>query len=115
MTQTKSMLMRIYTDEAAMHGDEEAVHVVVGRARKAGLAGATVLRGRLGFASGSMVHRHYSLGIGDNPPMVIELVDREDRLRQFVPQLADMHGIGLITLGAVEILFAADHSRKREA
>lgn len=115
MTQAKPMLMRIYTDEAAMHGDEEAVRVIVDRARKAGLAGATVLRGRLGFAAGSAVHLHYSLGIGDNPPMVIELVDRGDRLREFVPQLADMHGIGLITLEAVEILFAAEHRRQGEA
>ena len=115
MPKPKPMLMRIYTDEAAMRGDEEAVHVVVGRARKAGLAGATVLRGRLGFAAGSVVHRHYSLGIGDNPPMVIELIDREDRLRDFLPQLADMHGIGLITLEAVEILFTADHGPKGDA
>ncbi|WP_116236062.1 DUF190 domain-containing protein [Parasphingopyxis lamellibrachiae] len=99
-----AMLLRIYTDDAAMHGDGEVVDVIVSRARKAGLAGATVLRGRAGFASGSVVHRHHSLGIGDNPPMVIELVDSEENLRAFLNMLEDLRGIGLVTLAQVEIV-----------
>lgn len=99
-----AMLMRIYTDDAAMHGDDEVVDVIVGRARRAGLAGATVLRGRVGFASGSAVHKHHSFGIGDNPPMVIELVDSEKNLRAFSKLLEDLRGIGLVTLEKVEIV-----------
>lgn len=100
----EAMLLRIYTDDAAMHGDDEVVNVIVSRARKAGLAGATVLRGRAGFASGSVVHQHHSLGIGDNPPMVIELVDAEENLRAFLNMLEDLRGIGLVTLEKVEIV-----------
>jgi uncharacterized protein len=99
-----AMLLRIYTDDAAMHGDDEVVDVIVNRARKTGLAGATVLRGRAGFASGSVIHEHYSFGIGDNPPMVIELVDAEENLRAFLPMLGDLRGIGLVTLEKVEIV-----------
>ncbi|NCP11728.1 MAG: DUF190 domain-containing protein [Sphingomonadales bacterium] len=98
------MLLRIYTDDAAMHGDDDVVDVIVRRARTTGLAGATVLRGRVGFASGSAVHEHHSFGIGDNPPMVIELVDAESKLRAFLPMLADLRGIGLATLEKVEIV-----------
>lgn len=105
MTISKNaMLMRIYTDDSAMHGDDEVVDVIVARARKTGLAGATVLRGRVGFASGSAVHEHHSFGIGDNPPMVIELVDTEDKLRMFLDELEDLRGIGLVTLEKVEIV-----------
>lgn len=99
-----AMLMRIYTDDSAMHGDDEVVDVIVARARKTGLAGATVLRGRVGFASGSAVHEHHSFGIGDNPPMVIELVDTEEHLRAFANMLEDLRGIGLVTLEKVEIV-----------
>jgi uncharacterized protein len=99
-----AMLLRIYTDDAAMHADDEVVDVIVGRARKIGLAGATVLRGRIGFASGSVVHEHHSFGVGDNPPMVIELVDAEENLRAFLNQLEDLRGIGLVTLEKVEIV-----------
>lgn len=101
---TDAMLLRIYTDDAAMHGDDEVVDVIVGRARRAGLAGATVLRGRVGFASGSVVHEHHTLGIGDNPPMVIEIVDNEENLRVFLNMLGDLRGIGLVTLEKVEIV-----------
>lgn len=101
-----AMLLRVYSDEAAMHGDDEVADVILARAKRTGLAGATVLKGRAGFASGSIVHRHHSLGIGDNPPIVIELVDAEENLRAFVSLLGDLRGIGLVTLEKVEVVTA---------
>ena len=101
---TNPMLMRAYTDEAASCGDQLVADMIVERARDAGLAGATVLRGRSGFGSGSEIHAHHLFGISDNPPLVIEIVDEEDKLRGFVGQLADLRDIGLITLERVEVV-----------
>ena len=101
-------LMRIYTDQAALHGDDELVDVILARARKAGVAGATVLQGRTGYAAGSVIHEHHALGIGDNAPMVIELVDSDENLRAFITLLEDLHGIGLVTLEKVEIVSLAN-------
>lgn len=101
---TNSMLMRAYTDEAASCGDQRVADMIVERARDFGLAGATVLRGRSGFGSGSELHSHHLFGISDNAPLVIEIVDEEGKLRGFVEQLADLRDIGLITLERVEVL-----------
>jgi len=98
------MLLRAYTDEAASCGDQLVADMIVRRAHDCGLAGATVLRGRSGYGSGSEIHAHHLFGISDNPPLVIEIVDEEDKLRGFVRQLADLRDIGLITLERVEVV-----------
>lgn len=97
------MLLRIYTDRNALHGDRRAFEVVVERARRAGLVGATVLRGEIGYGRGG-VHAHHLFGIDDNPPVVVEIVDSEPALRSFVLELSDLRGIGLATLERVEIV-----------
>ena len=103
MTETRAALLRLFTDEDAHHGDQPVAEIVVARARAAGLAGATVLRGRLGFG-GHALHAHRFLGVGDNPPVVVEIVDAEARLRAFASELVDLHSIGLMTLEHVEVL-----------
>ena len=75
-----------------------------GRANDNGRAGATVLRGRSGFGGGSEIHAHHLFGISDNPPLVIEIVDGEGKLRAFMTELTDLRNIGLITLERVEVL-----------
>lgn len=103
MTSIQAALLRLYTDEDARHGDRPVAEIVVERARAHGLAGATVLRGRLGFGTHAL-HAHRFLGVGDNPPVVIEIVDDEARLRAFVPGLADLRSVALVTLERVEVL-----------
>ena len=102
------MLLRLYTDENARHGDEAVVDLVIRRARRAGLAGATVLRGRAGFGGrAAPIHVHHAFGIADNLPVVIEMVDDETALRAFAHTVADLHHIGLVTLERVEIVSIA--------
>ena len=100
-------LMRIYTDEAAMHGDETVITTIIDRARSYGLRGGTVLKGILGFSSSSIVHEHHAFGIGDNPPVVIEIIDARARLEDFYTQLDDLRGIGLVSLEKVDVLTRA--------
>jgi len=98
------MRLCIYTDEGAQAGDERVVDLVVRRAWRAGLAGATAHRGRTGFGSGKAVHEHRLFGIDDNPPVVIEIIDAGERLRAFASTLADLRDIGLITIEQVEVI-----------
>lgn len=95
-------LLRIYTDEAAFYGDRKVFEVVTSRARDAKMAGATVLRALFGF--GRSAHEHRKHFLEDDQSLVIEIVDDDPRLRAFVDGLADISGIGLITLEAVEVL-----------
>lgn len=99
----QAKLLRIYTDEAAYFGDRKVFEVVATRARDAKMAGVTVLQALVGFGrSASHVHRHHILE--DDQSLVIEIVDEDARLRAFVASLADVTGIGLMTLEVVEIV-----------
>ena len=95
-------LLRIFTDEAAYFGDRKVFEVVAGRAREAGLAGATVLQAVIGF--GRTAHLHTRRLLEDDQSVVVEIVDEEQKLRAFAAALADLPDIGLITLEAVEVL-----------
>ncbi|URW75860.1 DUF190 domain-containing protein [Sphingomonas donggukensis] len=95
-------LLRIYTDEAAYFGDRKVFEEVASRARDAKMAGATVLQALFGF--GQTAHEHRRHFLEDDQSLVIEIIDDEARLRDFVATLADISGIGLITLEAVEVL-----------
>ena len=106
--QTK--LLRIYTDEASYFGDRKVFEVIANRAREAKLAGATVLMALIGF--GRTAHLHTRHILQDDQSVVIEIVDGETRLRDFVASLADISDIGLVTLEAVEVLFAGQPAGK---
>lgn len=95
-------LLRIYTDEAAYFGDRKVFEVVASRARDAKLAGATVVQALFGF--GRSAHQHRKHFLEDDQSLVIEIVDDESRIRDFVRSLADIAGIGLMTLETVEVL-----------
>ena len=101
--QTK--LLRIYTDEAAYFGDRKVFEVIATRAREANLAGATVLMALIGFGRTAHVHTRHILS--DDQSVIIEIVDEEARLRDFVGSLVEIPDIGLITLEAVEVLVRA--------
>lgn len=98
--QTKSL--RIYTDEAAYFGDRKVFEVIAIRAREAKLAGATVLLALLGFGRKAQLHTRHVLD--DDQSVIIEIVDAESRLRDFVASLADIPDIGLVTLENIEVI-----------
>ena len=96
--------MRIYTDERAKGDDGPLYQAIVERARDQNIAGATVLRGAVGFGKSSHVHRASVLDLSGNLPLVIELVDGEATLRAFFQSLQGMADIGLVTFHALEVL-----------
>lgn len=95
-------LLRIYTDEGSYYGDHKLYAVILTRARDAQLAGATLLRAEVGFSGNARVHRRHVLE--NDQSILIEIVDAEDRLRNFAADLSDLPKVGLITLEAVEVL-----------
>lgn len=98
----QAKLLRIYTDEAAYFGDRKVFEVVASRARDSKLAGATILEALVGFGRSAHVHRRHVLE--SDRAVVIEIVDLDSSLRAFVESLAEIPGIGLMTLEAVEVL-----------
>ena len=100
----KVALMRIYTDEKAKGDNEPLTTSIIQRARKAKLAGATLLRGVAGFGISGHVQRASILDLSGNLPLVIELVDDETKLRNFFSSLSGLTDIGLVTIEPVEVL-----------
>ncbi len=103
-TPGQAVLLRIYTDEQALLGDQSLIDVIVRRAQEARLTGITVLRGLKGFGAGARLHQHRTFALSDNLPVVIEIVDQEDKLRAFVQAIEDLPEIGLVTFEKVEVL-----------
>lgn len=100
----QGFLLRVFLGEDD-RWEGKPLHVaIVEKAREAGLAGATVLRGLLGFGASSRLHTTHVLRLSDDLPMVIEIVDREERIRAFLPTLDGMVRDGMVTLERVEVL-----------
>jgi len=100
----KAALLRIYTDESARAGHKSLFEAIVCKARDEGIAGATVLRGPMGFGHTHRIQNASILNLSGNLPLVIEIVEEEERLRAFVESLGAMKDIGLVTMEKVEIL-----------
>ena len=110
----KAALLRIYTEERAKDGHRPLYEVIVLKAREQGLAGATVLRGPMGYGESQHIHNANILDLSANLPLVIEIVDAEDKIRAFVHALDQMRDIGLITLEKVDVLHYGKASRRHE-
>ena len=100
----QSALMRIYTDERARAGHKALFEAIVLKARDTGIAGATVLRGPMGFGHSHHIHNASILNLSECLPIVIELVDDEAKLQDFCNALESFQDIGLVTLEKVQVL-----------
>ncbi|MEU1619756.1 DUF190 domain-containing protein [Streptomyces sp. NPDC008238] len=74
------------------------------RAHDAGLAGASVFHGVEGFGASSLIHTSRLLSLTDNLPVAVVIVDHEERIRAFLPQLDELVTEGLVTLDEVEVI-----------
>ena len=98
---TSAALLRIYTRERARDGARPLHEAIVMKARAQKLAGATVLRGPMGFGQSRRLHNANILDLSGDLPLVIEIVDAEDKLRAFCGSLGELKDIGLVTLEKV--------------
>ena len=101
---SEAYLLRIFVGESDRHEGKPLYEAVVAEARKAGLAGATVLRGFMGFGAHSRIHTSKVLRLSEDLPIVIEIVDAEERIEEFLPRLDDLIDEGLVTLEKVRVI-----------
>ncbi|HEX3672244.1 MAG TPA: DUF190 domain-containing protein [Candidatus Cybelea sp.] len=97
-------LLRIFVGESDRWGHQPLYTAIVEAARKAGLAGATVFKGIEGYGGHSVVHAARVFDLSSDLPVLVEIVDSEEHVREFVAQLDDMVKEGLVTMESVEII-----------
>ncbi|GIX33483.1 MAG: hypothetical protein KatS3mg125_1439 [Lysobacterales bacterium] len=100
----ESILLRIFLGEDDRAGSRPLYEHIVKLAREHGLAGATVLRGSLGFGRSSRLHHEGVLRLSSDLPMVVEIVDREEAIASFLPKLDGLSASMLITVEKVRVL-----------
>jgi PII-like signaling protein len=98
------LLVRIYLGESDHWQGKPLYQAIVSRLRERGLAGATVLRGIEGFGAKQHLHTSRILSLSTDLPILIEVVDTEEKIRAVLPELDAMVGDGLITLEKVEVI-----------
>jgi len=97
-------LLRIFVGESDKYHGTPLYEALVLKAREMHLAGATVLRGPMGFGHSSRLHTAKVLRLSEDLPMVVEIVDQEAKIKAFVEAIEPMMGNGLITLEKVQVL-----------
>lgn len=97
-------LLRVFVGESDRHGHHPLYEAIVLKAREDGLAGATVLRGVMGFGKNSILHTAKILRLSEDLPMVIEIVDTLQKIERFLPKLDEMIADGLVTLEKVRVI-----------
>lgn len=102
----RGVLLRIFIGESDKEpgGDRPLYEAIVRKAKEAQLGGATVLRGQMGFGRHSRVHTAKLFDLSTDLPVVIEIVDAEDKVERFLPAVDALVSEGLVTLEAVRIL-----------
>ncbi len=97
-------LLRIFVGESDRYGHRPLYEAIVEEARKRGMAGATVLRGTLGFGAHSRIHTAKILRLSEDLPMVVEIVDTPERIAAFLPDLDTMMDEGMVTLEKIRVI-----------
>lgn len=100
----ESVLLRIFIGENDRWRHQPLYEAIVLKAREAQMAGATVLRGLMGFGKSSRLHTAKILQLSMDLPLVIEIVDSEEKINAFVPVLDEMLQGGLVTMEKVRVL-----------
>src|SRR6201993_4630046 len=99
-----AVLLRVFIGESDRYQHRPLYEAIVLKARQLDLAGATVLRGPMGFGKSSHLHTAKILRLSMDLPIVIEIVDSEDKVNAFLPVLDEMMGGGLVTLEKVKVI-----------
>jgi PII-like signaling protein len=99
----KAELLRVFIGESDRCDGRPLYEVIVEKARTRGMAGATVMRGELGFGAHSRLHSAKLLHLSEDLPIVIEIVDTRERIADFLPELDSMIEEGLVTLESVRV------------
>src|SRR5437899_12079269 len=108
----EAMLLRIFIGESDRWEHKPLYEAIVLKARELHLAGATVLRGPMGFGKSSRLHTAKILRLSMDLPLVIEIVDSEEKINAFLPVLDKMMGGGLVTLERAKVIRYQDQEKR---
>ncbi|MFN2529237.1 MAG: DUF190 domain-containing protein [Candidatus Baltobacteraceae bacterium] len=97
-------LLRIFVGGSDRHGIQPLYTAIVEKARAFGIAGATVFKGIEGFGAHSVVHAARVFDLSTDLPVLIEIVDTEEKIRAFLPELDPIVSEGLMTLQTIEVV-----------
>ena len=100
----QAVLLRIFIGEDDKDDGHPLYESIVLKAREMDLAGATVLRGAMGFGHSSLLHTAKILRLSEDLPLIVEIVDSEDKINGFLPVLETIMSSGLVTLEKVQVL-----------
>jgi PII-like signaling protein len=109
-----AMLLRVFVGENQRHRNHPLYEAIVLKAREMHLAGATVLRGPMGFGHSSRLHTAKILRLSEDLPVIIEIVDSEEKIAQFLPVLDGMMHGGLVTLEKAQVIFYGSDEAARQ-
>ncbi len=98
-----AVLLRVFIGESDRYEHKPLYEAIVLKAREMHLAGATVLRGHMGFGHSSRLHTAKILRLSEDLPLVIEIVDAEEKINAFLPVMDSMMQHGLVTLEKVKV------------
>ncbi|MGE5517060.1 MAG: DUF190 domain-containing protein [Bacteroidota bacterium] len=101
---TECVLLRIFLGEKERAGHAPLYEALVLKAREVGMAGATVLRGPMGFGQSSRIHTSKILDLSEDLPMVIEIVDTQEKIDTFLAHIDPMMTGGLVTLEKATVI-----------
>jgi len=104
MIPTDGKLLRIFVGESDRWDGRPLYEAIVLEARKRGLAGATVIKGFMGYGAHSRIHTAKLLELSQDLPIIVEIVDAVEKIEAFMPDLEKMVGDGLITIERAEVL-----------
>ena len=111
-----AMLLRIFIGEDEKTRDRRPLYIsIVYKAREAHLAGATVLRGPMGYGHSTRLRSSKILDVAEHLPLVVEIVDTEEKIKAFLPALDAMMPGGLVTLEKVQVLQYGDSVKHQPA
>jgi len=109
---SEAELLRIFIGEADRYEGKPLYEAIVHLARKNGMAGATVLRGLMGFGADSRMHTAKILRLSEDLPIVIEIVDKPERIQEILPEIDKMIQEGMVTLEEIKVIAYRHNSQK---
>ena len=109
---SEANLLRIFIGEADRFEGKPLFEAIVNLARQRGMAGATVLRGLMGFGADSRMHSAKILRLSEDLPIVIEIVDKSENIESLLPVLDNMIKEGMVTLEKIRVIAYRSNSEK---
>jgi PII-like signaling protein len=101
---TEGQLLRIFIGESDRWHGKPLYEAIILRARQLGVAGATMLRGMMGYGAASRIHTAKILRLSEDLPIVVEIVDSKDKIESLLPMIDEMVQEGLVTLENVRVI-----------